>query len=91
MAEYGICENQQCELCYANFQDLLGWLDGHPADNQRPPDDYLSVFQEFHKAAYCANCQTPLIRTTQPKKPPLANRFIEIIDILRGRGVLAWP
>lgn len=91
MAEYVICENQQCELSYTYFQDLLGWLDGHPADNQRPPDHYLPVFQNFQRDAFCTNCQALLMRTTNPNKPALANRFIETIDLLRGRGLLEWP
>jgi len=68
MAEYGICENQHCELCYTNFQDPLGWLDGHPADNQRPLGHYLPVFQNFQRDAFCTSCQALLMRTTNPNK-----------------------
>jgi hypothetical protein len=88
MAEYGICENQQCELCYTNFQDLLGWLNGHPNDNQRPPDNYLLVFQQD---THCATCGTVVTRITQHNTPALATHFIQAIDLLRGRGVLEWP
>jgi len=91
MADYGICVNERCELHYENFQDLLGWLNAHPNDNQKPPEPYLPVFQAFNLDSHCVHCQTVLMRATDPNKPPLANRFIEIVDLLRSRGVLEWP
>ena len=88
MSDYGICETPECNLHYAKFKDLLTWLDDHPNHNQKPPDEYMAVFQK--NPLDCAECHNSIVKTTDPQTPD-ANRFIKAIDILRDRGVLEWP
>jgi hypothetical protein len=52
MADHGICENQQCAMCYTNFQDLLGWLDGHPTTTNGRPIITSSCFRRIRTAPH---------------------------------------
>lgn len=82
MADYGICENQECELFYENAS--LDKLHKKP----EPTKEDLKIFQNDSKA--CVICGKGLLRTTDPSKPR-ADGYILMIDELRTRGILEWP
>jgi hypothetical protein len=86
MADYGICTNCECSLCYAHAKSLVDWLDRNAT--KEPPPDFLKVIQ---RGTHCSQCERALEIMTRSDNPPLLNRAIQAIDHLRTLRVLPWP
>jgi hypothetical protein len=78
VANYGICESQQCGLCYTNFQDLLGWLDSRPTTRSHQIITWLRfrTFTHLHtvRIVRLSSCVPPIL-LSQRWRTALSRRY----------------